>query len=405
MDMANLKDNQQQPIPPSFENWISEWLKKNVVSSPEDWQMHNAKVTWCRAIAIDAYRKLSTLIETLEEKNAELKRYYEDKISKLSQQQTPGMRWVGIEEGLPEIGKSVEVVTEFMNKGKPATEIFIGYVGEDGELYSLPVDDNYGWPFKECVAFWRYVQEFPTPSAPPIPTEEDYKRLCWIALRMGAIGNGSTVEEQQKAFNHWWEDTAKILLNEVPLSPNPNYDDPVPPIRTDDPIEEEDSLQEQLQLAHDAGMSQADGDRQNKPKPSLDLSDKQMPEEIKDWIEEQIAFFSVPAAKVAGKAMAIDMYQKMREEVDILSGKYVSVNNTLSIQSGQLAAARQEAADYRKALKYIANPVAEIQKAAKEKGCIVDGQMAVNLSHDPNHLSTEAVIVLSKYPSPTNLQP
>jgi hypothetical protein len=49
----------KQEIPEEFENWISDWLKQNVISGPEDWQNHNAKVIWARAIAIDIYRHVS----------------------------------------------------------------------------------------------------------------------------------------------------------------------------------------------------------------------------------------------------------------------------------------------------------------------------------------------------------
>jgi hypothetical protein len=48
------------PIPEEFENWISDWLRENVVSDPGDWENHNAKVVWARAIAIDIYRHVSS---------------------------------------------------------------------------------------------------------------------------------------------------------------------------------------------------------------------------------------------------------------------------------------------------------------------------------------------------------
>lgn len=48
-----------EQIPEDFENWISQWLRDNVVSDPADFKIHNAKVTWARAIALDAYRYLS----------------------------------------------------------------------------------------------------------------------------------------------------------------------------------------------------------------------------------------------------------------------------------------------------------------------------------------------------------
>lgn len=55
-----------KPIPEWFDNWISDWLKKNIVtqaSENEDIDItldrHNAKTTWATAIAIAAYRLLS----------------------------------------------------------------------------------------------------------------------------------------------------------------------------------------------------------------------------------------------------------------------------------------------------------------------------------------------------------
>lgn len=71
------------------------------------------------------------------------------------------MAWLRIDQGLPEVGKNVIVVTEFLDKGKPASDMFIGYLGEDGDLYSIPEDENYGWSFKECVTFWCAAPKFP----------------------------------------------------------------------------------------------------------------------------------------------------------------------------------------------------------------------------------------------------
>src|ERR1043165_8302608 len=50
---------QEELIPEEFEKWISTWLYVNVVSGPEEGEMHTAKCVWARAIAIAAYRELS----------------------------------------------------------------------------------------------------------------------------------------------------------------------------------------------------------------------------------------------------------------------------------------------------------------------------------------------------------
>lgn len=71
------------------------------------------------------------------------------------------MTWISIDEGIPDICEKVLVVTEYLDKGKPASEMFVGYLGEDGDLYSIPNDDNYGWSFKECVTFWMHLPESP----------------------------------------------------------------------------------------------------------------------------------------------------------------------------------------------------------------------------------------------------
>lgn len=59
-DMDDMHDHfKKEPIPSSFEKWIDDWVFKNIVSRPDDGEIHNAKVVWSRAIAIDAYRYLS----------------------------------------------------------------------------------------------------------------------------------------------------------------------------------------------------------------------------------------------------------------------------------------------------------------------------------------------------------
>lgn len=66
-----------------------------------------------------------------------------------------GVEWRLTESELPEIGHSVEVITEYQNKGEPESQRFIGYMDEQGDLFSLPEDGHYGWTFEECVIQWR----------------------------------------------------------------------------------------------------------------------------------------------------------------------------------------------------------------------------------------------------------
>lgn len=76
-------------------------------------------------------------------------------------------RWVKIEDGLPDEGKSVEVVTLYLDKSngqnKECSDRFIGYMDEYGELIELPADDEYGWKFNDCVTMWRYLSPLPNP--------------------------------------------------------------------------------------------------------------------------------------------------------------------------------------------------------------------------------------------------
>lgn len=69
--------------------------------------------------------------------------------------------WIKIEDGLPEVNKDVEVITEYFDKGKPATQRFLGYMDEYGELITLPEHDGYGWQFNDCVAWWRKLAAIP----------------------------------------------------------------------------------------------------------------------------------------------------------------------------------------------------------------------------------------------------
>lgn len=72
--------------------------------------------------------------------------------------------WVSVDSryDLPEIGLPVLVQTEYLDKGKPTTEVFCGYLDHDGELMVYPSDDPYGWSFKECVTQWCVLPQPPT---------------------------------------------------------------------------------------------------------------------------------------------------------------------------------------------------------------------------------------------------
>lgn len=45
-------------IPEEIEDWISDWLKKNIISDPNDYALHNTKVVWARSIALALYHHL-----------------------------------------------------------------------------------------------------------------------------------------------------------------------------------------------------------------------------------------------------------------------------------------------------------------------------------------------------------
>jgi len=77
-------NNNTVSIPQWFEEWISKWLFEKVVSPASDFELHNAKVTWARAIARAAYIRLSeergggtTSLAKFEEWLYEKERYYQ----------------------------------------------------------------------------------------------------------------------------------------------------------------------------------------------------------------------------------------------------------------------------------------------------------------------------------------
>lgn len=68
------------------------------------------------------------------------------------------MKWIKTIDQLPEIGERVLVHTEYESITPTGNiemhDIFVGYMKDDGELYTLPEDDSYGWDFEECVTHW-----------------------------------------------------------------------------------------------------------------------------------------------------------------------------------------------------------------------------------------------------------
>jgi hypothetical protein len=86
-------ESKEIPIPEEFEEWISQWLRDNVVTKADEHEdidvtldRHNAKTTWARAIALAAYRHLSPRLSS-----------------------TPSLRWVDATERLPEFKKTIHL--------------------------------------------------------------------------------------------------------------------------------------------------------------------------------------------------------------------------------------------------------------------------------------------------------
>lgn len=86
---------------------------------------------------------------------------------RLSQERGEG-GWISVKDRKPEWGHNVLLHSEFMSYGEPKTEIFVGYLGENGECFTTS-DDDYGWTFDECITHWQ-----PLPS-PPSPIEGSIK--------------------------------------------------------------------------------------------------------------------------------------------------------------------------------------------------------------------------------------
>lgn len=70
-------------------------------------------------------------------------------------------KWIPVTERLPEIGHVVLVQTLYMDKGKPTTDCFSGYMDEYGDLIVHPTDENYGWEFNDCVTHWMPLPDSP----------------------------------------------------------------------------------------------------------------------------------------------------------------------------------------------------------------------------------------------------
>lgn len=77
--------------------------------------------------------------------------------------------WISVESGLPDINESVLVEAFYLKCGKPVSEIFVGYMDEYGDLYSMPTDEIFGWQFNDVVVRWR---KLPTP-----PKEAEQKTI------------------------------------------------------------------------------------------------------------------------------------------------------------------------------------------------------------------------------------
>lgn len=72
--------------------------------------------------------------------------------------------WIKVEEDWPEVGRNVLMRSEYLDRGKDASDIFVAYLGEDGDVYSIPLDDNYGWSFKDCITHWMPLPQQPSES-------------------------------------------------------------------------------------------------------------------------------------------------------------------------------------------------------------------------------------------------
>lgn len=91
--------------------------------------------------------------------------------------------WVRVEDGLPENGKSVEVITEYLDRGKEASDHFIGYMDEDGDLIACPTEEEYGWQFNDCVKKWRYTTP---PGSTPVESKEGKYRELLLGIKAKA---------------------------------------------------------------------------------------------------------------------------------------------------------------------------------------------------------------------------
>lgn len=77
----------------------------------------------------------------------------------------------------------------------------------------------------------------------------------------------------------------------------------------------------------------------------------EVPTDVMEWIRQQIDFFSVPSAKIAGKAMAIDMYYKMQEDKDfryeLFKQCFSQYSDEISQMKASLAESRNDTAVFK----------------------------------------------------------
>ncbi len=90
------------------------------------------------------------------------------KIEQAEPIQQVGLRWIPVSERMPEVGSLVLLFSEYMHRGKPATEMFVGYLGEQGECFKHD-DDDYGWAFEECITYWAELPASPLECVPEQP--------------------------------------------------------------------------------------------------------------------------------------------------------------------------------------------------------------------------------------------